>query len=85
MAHPNETVVKVFEYKLDMSKPFNGELPAGRVVKEFTGRDAIVKAQALSDKLNDKESTRMLRGDVTNIKGYYVKGNLVVASRSNHA
>ena len=82
MANHNETVVRVYEYKLDMSKPFNGETPAGKVIKEFTGRTAVVKAGEYRDKLNEKETSRMLKGgDTSEIKGYYVKGNLAVESR----
>lgn len=84
MAHAVSTY-KVIEYIIDPNQSFVGKVPEGKVVKTFTGKDAMQKAYDHSGKLNDKETEKALKNSNKEskgeIKGYYVKGDIAVAGK----
>lgn len=80
MAHA-ETTYKVIKYVIDPKQSFVGKVPDGKTVKTFVGKDAMKKATAHADKLNEKQADK---SGQTEIIGYYVKGDLVVESKGIH-
>jgi hypothetical protein len=71
-------VFKVVEYVVDPSHKGVGRVPEGKVIKEFSGRDAMAKANALRDKLNERV---LKKANIEEqIKSYFVKGDLAIPS-----
>ena len=66
--------VQVIEYVISANGCV-GEVPKGKAVKTYTGKNALIKAQAMRDKLNDKEAAKEpIEGEP--MIGYYVKGEV---------
>lgn len=70
-----QSVFKVVEYVVDPTHKGVGRVPEGKVIKEYSGRNASEKANAMRDKLNEKAAKMPIEGV---IKSYFVKGDLAV-------
>lgn len=68
-------IFKVVEYVVDPSHKGVGRVPEGKVIKEYSGRNAAEKANALRDKMNERAGKMPIDGV---IKSYFVKGDLTV-------
>lgn len=71
MGMPTGTILKVMEYKIDPHQKGVGTPPEGKLIQEFSGRAAMVKANALREKLN-----KFARKGIA----YFVKGEVIVPS-----
>lgn len=69
------SVFKVVEYVVDPTHRGVGRVPEGKVIKEYSGKNAAAKANNLRDKMNERAGKMPIDGV---IKSYFVKGDLAV-------
>lgn len=67
------SVFKVIEYKPDPKQKGVGAPPQGKLIQEYSGRNAAEKANALRDKLN--------KNPLRKGHSYFVKGDIAVPVR----